>query len=172
MAVTKTRTQTKTFTRISLMKLQVDRILTRSRVGQSTIEKILDGIDRKWIAEVSLYGLDDDGKCWSEMYVKIDWDRNRIHVSAGRDSVAIDDRWRDDVAIEVEKVMELFEEYAEAQDLRIKCHTRYASGVDRDKANEVLGMKSVSKVKWAGGSEGSAMTVPEIDEFTVGIKLV
>lgn len=172
MAVVRTRTATKTFTRVSLMKMQIDRVLTRTRVSSDYIRRILMGVDHKWIAEISVYAIDGADACWCELFMQIDWSRNEIHVAAGRDEVTIDSRWTDDIAVEVEKALGLFEEYADEHDLRILVHTRYRSGVDREQANRKLGFVNADPVRWAGGMVGSAMTVPELDEFSVGINLV
>ena len=172
MAITRTRTATKTFTRVTLIKLQVDRILSRCDVDGDTIMKILMGIEEKWIQDIHVYALDGATKCWAELHVKIDWDRNQLHVTAGREQVTIDTRWRDDIAIEVEKTLALFEEYCQDKSLRFEVHTRYRRGVDRDSVNTRLGFVTAIPVQWAGKSFGSAMTVPEVDEFTIGINLV
>jgi hypothetical protein len=104
--------------------------------------------------------------------MKIDWERNEIHVKAGRNNVVIDSRWRDDVAIEVDKTMTLFEEYCAGRDFEIGCYVWYASGVDAVYANSVLGLVDATDVTWAGPLAGTEMTIPEIDEFTIGINLV
>jgi hypothetical protein len=104
--------------------------------------------------------------------MKIDWDRNELHVKTGRNNVVIDSRWRDDVAIEVDKTMTLFEEYCAGRDFEIVCYMRYASGVDRVHAHSVLGFVDTPDVTWAGPLAGTEMTIPEIDEFTIGINLV
>lgn len=172
MAVVRTRTATKTFTRVSLMKMQIDRVLTRSRVSSDYIRRILRGVDNRWIAEISVYAIDGAEACWCELFMRIDWSRNEIHVADGRDAVTIDSRWTDDIAVEVEKALGLFEDYANDHDLRILVHTRYRSEVDREAANRTLGFVNAEPVRWAGGMVGSAMTVPELDEFTVGINII
>jgi hypothetical protein len=172
MAVTRTQTATKTFTRVSLIKMQVDRVMTRAGLSAGSAEKILHGIEKRWIAHVFLYGLDGAGLCHCELFMRIDWQRNQIHIAAGRDQVTIDSRWRDDVAVEVEKAMMLFEEYVAEKQLKVVVHTRYGVGVDRQLANRELGFVNATDVKWAGGTVGSSMTVPEVDEFTVGINLL
>jgi hypothetical protein len=172
MAITRTRTATKTFTRVVLIKLQVDRILSRCDIDSDTIMKIFTGIDEKWIQDVHVYGLDSTGQCWAELHVKIDWERNQLHVTAGREQVSIDSRWRDDIAIEVEKTLGLFEEYCKDKSLRFNVHVRYRSGVNVAHANSRLGFVAAERVRWAGEYFGSAMSVPEIDEFSIGINLV
>ena len=172
MAITRTRTATKTFTRLTLIKLQLDRILSRCNVDNDTIMKILGGIDEKWIEDLHVYGLDPAARCWAELHVKIDWDRNELHVTAGREQLTIDTRWRDDIAIEVEKTLALFEEYCQDKSLHFDAHVRYRLGVNRDMVNRRLGFVAAEPVQWAGQSFGSAMSVPELDEFTIGINLV
>lgn len=171
MAITRTRTVTKTFTRTDLIKLQVDIALNRVGIPAASIKRFLLGLEYRWIAEISVYALDSHGQCWSELFFRVDWERNQFHILAGRDSVAIDERWRNDTAVEVERTLNLFYEYAMEHRLNVICHSRYRPGVDRAHANRTLGMVDASPVTWLGGTIGSSMTVPEVDEFTVGINM-
>jgi len=142
------------------------------RVGLAkfTIDAIMKGINKKWIAEISLYGMNGQGLCAGELYVKIDWQRNTFHLAAGKDSILLDQSWNDGVSVEVEKTLALFLDFLSAEGLTIKCTTRYATGVDRTYANSVLGFSRGQKVTWVSGTVGTAMTIPELDEFTIGVK--
>jgi hypothetical protein len=171
MPITLTHTATRTFTRIDLMKLQIERVLYRCRIDETSTRQILAAIDQKWIAEISLYGMDTTGECHAELYMSIDWARNELHIAAGRNTVGVDDRWRDGIAIEVEKTLALFEDVCAERDLKVIFHTRYRSGVDSIAANEHLGFVAVNPVRWREGKVGSAMSVPELDEFTIGVRL-
>jgi hypothetical protein len=141
------------------------------RVGLAkfTIDAIMKGINKKWIAEISLYGMNRQGLCAGELFVKIDWQRNAFQLAAGKDSIRLDQSWNDGVSVEVEKTLALFLDFLSAENLNIKCTTRYASGVDRAHANSVLGFSPGKKVTWVSGTVGTAMTIPELDEFTIGV---
>lgn len=171
MAITRTATRTNTYTRMVLIKLQVSRVLERTRIDESSTRKILLGIEKRWISEISVYGLDDIDICHIELYIRIDWDRNQIHVAAGRDSIDIDDRWHDGISIEVEQSLALFDDYSREMSLHNKFHVRYTPGTDRQTARSGLGFKGADPVKWRDGFTGTAMGIPELDEFTIGINM-
>lgn len=171
MAITRTATASTTHTRMALIKLQVSRVLQRTRIEASSTRSILLGIENRWISEISVYGLDDKDVCHIELYIKIDWSRNEIHIATGRDTIDIDDRWNNGVSIEVEQSVALFEEYSRELNLHNIFHVRCSPGMDRQVVWNRLGFKDVSKVKWRDGFRGTAMGIPELDEFTIGINM-
>jgi hypothetical protein len=171
MAIARTATHTTTYTRMELIKLQVSRVLMRTRIGASSTRSILLGIENRWISEISIYGLDDIGICHVELYMKIDWYRNQFHIAAGRDSIDIDDRWNDGISIELEQSLALFEDYSREMELHNIFRVRYDPGVDRQFVRSQLGFSSADPVKWKGGFKGTAMGIPELDEFTIGINM-
>lgn len=171
MAITRTATHTNAYTRMALIKLQVSRVLQRTRIDTSSTRQILLGIEKRWISEISVYGLDDKDVCHIELYIKIDWSRNEVHVAAGRDSIDIDDRWHDGISIEVEQSLTLFEDYSREMALHNIFHVRYSPGTDRQFVRTQLGFKGADPVKWQDGFRGTAMGIPELDEFTIGIKM-
>jgi hypothetical protein len=171
MAITRSATHTSAYTRMALIKLQVSRVLQRTRIDASSARKILLGIEKRWISEISVYGLDGKDVCHIELYMKIDWSRNEIHISAGRDSIDIDERWHDGISIEVEQSMALFEDYARELALHNIFRVRYSPGVDLQFVRNQLGFKGAEPVKWRDGFRGTAMGIPELDEFTIGIRM-
>lgn len=171
MPITRTATYTATYTRLALIELQISRILGRAGASRSYQDSILKGVRNKWIAEISLYGMKYSGLCSAELYVRIDWQRNTLHISAGKDSISLDPSWHDGVSVEVEKTLALFVEFVSSEHLNVIIRTRYAPGVDRAYANRILGFESAEPVRWASGSIGTAMTIPELDEFTIGLNL-
>lgn len=171
MAITRTATATATYTRVALIKLQVARVLQRTRIDASSTRNILLGIENRWISEISVYGLDDEDVCHVELYMKIDWSRNEVHIAAGRDSIDIDDRWHNGISIEVEQSLALFEDYSREMELHNIFHVRCSSGIDRQVVWSRLGFKDASPVQWRDGFKGTAMGIPELDEFTVGINM-
>jgi hypothetical protein len=171
MTITRTATYTATYTRQAIIELQVSRILARVNAARSTQDAIIRGVTNKWIAEISLYGMNGSSRCAAELFVKIDWQRNAIHMAAGKHSISLDSSWQSGVSVEVEKTLALFLEFVASEHLSVKIYTRYAPGVDRAHANRVLGFITAQPVTWVGGSIGTAMTIPELDEFTIGLNL-
>jgi hypothetical protein len=171
MPITRTATYTATYTRLVLIELQISRILGRVRAAKSTQDSILKGVRNKWIGEIFLYGMNASGLCSAELYVRIDWERNKMHMAAGKDSIFLDPSWQGGVSLEVERTLALFLEFISSERLNVSIQTRYAPRVDRAYANRVLGYKNANPVKWVGGAVGTAMTIPELDEFTIGLNL-
>jgi hypothetical protein len=170
-SLTRTATATRTFTRMDLMKMQIQRILLRCRVDTVATSKLLLGVSKKWIHQISLYGMDTNGQCVGELFVAIDWTKNELHVAAGRNTVTIDQRWQDDIAIEVEMALKLFEELCQAELLSTTWQCRYRANIDGSTANEHLGFRNATPVTWRGGFTGAGMSIPELDEFTVGVRI-
>ncbi|MEV4173409.1 hypothetical protein [Nonomuraea sp. NPDC049709] len=171
MAIARTATYTATYARGELIKLQVHRILARCSNDQVHIRNLLRGVERRWISEISIYGLDQFGTCHVELFVKIDWGRHMLHMSAGRDTVQVDAGWQDGVATEIDLALQKFELVTRELGLRKIVHSRYAYGVDRDMANRELGMSPANPVQWRSGFYGTTMSIPELDEVTAGINL-
>lgn len=171
MAITTTATFTSVFTRMELIKLQVERVLTRSGLPEASISKILQGVDERLISEISVYGLDDQGDCHAELIVKIDWARNTMHMTAGRDTVRVDVGWQGGISTEIDLALGKFELFVREIGLKKVVHTRYGPGVDREAANRRLGFRAVAPVRWRGGTIGTVMGVPELDEVSVGLNV-
>lgn len=169
MAITRTATYTATYTRTELIKLQVERVLVRSAMAPESVRAVLKGVDQRWISEISVYGLDRNGECHAELFIKIDWSRNALHMSAGRDTVQVDAGWQGGISTEVDLALGKFELFIRELGLRKVVHTRYGPGVDRAMANRQLGFTPATPVRWRGGTFGTVMSIPELDEVTVGV---
>src|SRR6266404_3530448 len=132
MAATYTRTATtsKTFTRIDLLKLQVVIALRRARVAPATVGKIRKGVENGWLEKIVVYGVDSSDLVWCQLTLSIDWAQHSIHLTAGRVSVSIDDRWANDTAIEVDETLGLFEQFTRAKGLTSKVHVWYSPQED------------------------------------------
>jgi hypothetical protein len=171
MAIARTATYTATYARAELIKLQVERVLVRSSLDRSAVQSLLMGVERRWISEISVYGLDQTDTCHAELFVKIDWRRNKLHMSAGRDTVQLDAGWVDGISTEIDLALQRFELVTRELGLRKIVHCRYAVGVNGSMANRELGLIDADPVQWRSGFYGTTMSVPELDEFTVGVNL-
>jgi len=172
MAFARTATYTATYTRVELIKLQVQRVLARSIPDQrGYINKLLRGIDKRYISEISVYGLDRDEMCRAELFIEIDWKRNALHISAGREKVQVDSRWQEGIAVEVDLTLQKFEEVTRELGLHKIVYCRYGPGVNREKANRELGLQPADPVRWKSGFVGTKMSIPELDEFSIGINI-
>ncbi|MFB4299974.1 hypothetical protein [Actinomadura sp. NTSP31] len=171
MVIARTATYTATYARAELIKLQVQRVLARSSQDRDFIRRLLVGVDRRWISEISVYGLDGADACHVELFIRIDWDRNTMHMSAGRDMVQVDAGWDGGVSTEIDLALQKFELVTRELGLRKVVHSRYAPGVDRARVNRELGFRNADRVQWRSGFYGTTMSIPELDEVTVGVNL-
>jgi len=169
---TRTTTTTKTFTRIDLLKLQVVIALRRARVDASMVGKIRTGVEKGWIEKIVVYGVDSGGQAWCQLTMKIDWAQHQLHLTAGRLTVSIDDRWTNDTAIELDETLDLFEQYSRAKGLSSRAYVWYPSRLDRSSIQKALGFVTATPMVWAGQAQGAAMKIPELDELTVGFDMV
>lgn len=178
MARTVTYTKSITCTRIDVIKSQVKIALVRTtELSDSTIKNcILEGIERKWISEVSVYGLDSSNLCKAQLIMEIDWEHHDLQIANGKATVVITEdgrTWKDNTAAELREAIILFMDYAKANNLKAKCHTRYAPGVNREEANRVLGMVDAEPIKWGAQHNGFLdFYIPEIRELRVGFYCV
>ena len=174
MAITysRTATTTKTFTRIDLLKLQVVIALRRARIDSGTVNKIRNGVEKGWIEKIVVYGIDANDLAWCQLTMTIDWSQHKLHLTAGRISVSIDDRWKNDTAIEVDETLGLFEQYTQAKGLTSKVFVWYPNHVERESVQRALGFVTASPMNWAGQLQGTAMKIPELDELAIGFDMV
>jgi hypothetical protein len=174
MAITysRTATTTKTFTRIDLLKLQVVIAMRRARIDPGTVNKIRTGVEKGWIEKIVVYGIDANNLAWCQLTTTIDWSQHKLHLTAGRITVSIDDRWENDTAIEVDETLGLFEQYTRAKGLTSKAYVWYSNNVDRKSVQEALGFVTAEPMEWAGKLQGTAMKIPELDELAVGFDMV
>jgi hypothetical protein len=177
MAKTVTHVKTKTYTRINLIKAQVEIALCRTTdMSMETImNSILAGIDKHWISKVHVYGFDSENLCRAQLSMEIDWDEHDVQIAKGNTTVIIDDdgrKWRDNTVIELNKAISLFNDYVGEYSLKTKCYTVYAPGVDREEANRILNRVPAKPIKWKDKADGFVSDIPEIKELRVGFYCV
>src|SRR4051794_33235932 len=102
MAQTYTASVTRTFTRVELLKTQIRIALLRTtRIPRGTLDRVMLGIENKWIKRINIYALNQDNLCHARLVIEVDWTRYDEEIAKGRTTVVVDDRWSDDAAIEV-----------------------------------------------------------------------
>jgi len=164
-----------TYARIDLLKMQIRKALRRATGGsisEQSLQRVETGIDLFYIARVSVYGYNIQHLVVSELCLEIDWKEYNNQVSKGRVSVTIDDRWRDHTSIDVDEAVRLFVKYVEANRLATEWLVYYGKGVNTDDANRRLGFHTAPLPKWAANAVSSFSTVPEIPEFSVGVRMI
>jgi len=172
MAKTKAITYAKTETRIRVIQAQVEIALTRTTdLSEEAIDSILKGIETQWIDQVSIYGLDSENLCKAQLIMAIDWYEHNLQIRNGNITVVIaEDRrtWKDNTAVELRKVITLFNDYVAENSLKAKCQLSYAPGVNREDANRILGMVNGEAIRWKNKRDGFEFEIPEIKELRVG----
>ncbi|KOR36749.1 hypothetical protein AM228_11320 [Planktothricoides sp. SR001] len=177
MARTVTYTKSITCTRIEIIKSQVKIALVRTTdLSDYAIENsILKGIEYQWIREVNVYGLDSSNLCKAQLIMTIDWEQHNLQIANGKATVVITEdgrTWKDNTALELREAIKLFMDYAKANNLKAKCHTRYAPGVNHEEADRVLGMVDAEPIQWNAKARGFDCYIQEVEELRVGFYCV
>ncbi|HEY2092206.1 MAG TPA: hypothetical protein VGJ81_09970 [Thermoanaerobaculia bacterium] len=159
---------------MQLLQLQIEIAIRRvGNVSERFQSAIKEGIERRWVGEISFYGLDSDSKCRAQLDLLIDWKTHDLEIANGRATVTIDGRWRDSTAIEVDAAVDLFNRYVHEMSLHSVCRVKYSSGVDHDLVNRTLGLVDAEPLRWAeGGNVDRSFKVPELKELRVGLRLL
>lgn len=174
MAFTGTWATTGTYTRIDLITLQVRIGLRRSTtISQASLAAVQKGIDNHWIKKVSVYGFDNDKLCRAQLVLEIDWNEYNSFLSAGKATVAVDQKWIDNTAIEIDEAVNLFNNFVTQNNLKPEWRVTYVSWVDRDDINRQLGFTRSEPIKWVEQNGRSWInSIPEIPELYVGLYMV
>lgn len=171
---TRTKTQTFTYARLSLIKAQAKLALRRSLnyISDETLKTVVDqGLDKKYIKQIDIYGVDEYGRCRAQLKLAIDWARHQIHIKEGREMVKVGERWLNKACVEVDEVTSVFREFVEDQDLDTIWQFTWADGIDIEKARKELGTSPATKPEWYGNPEGFGTAVRPIDEMYIGCYL-
>lgn len=174
MASTNTFTATKTFTRMNLLKMQI-RIALRntSDIAYESLNNIVNqGIEKKYLKKINVYGIDEEKYCRAQMSMEIDWDEHNLQMSKGKVTVAVDKKWKDDTAVEVDEVVQLFNDIVEYWSLKTQVHYVYSPNVDTEKVNKELGLSSAENIQWKTATKDeTSKKIPKLSELKVGIRL-
>lgn len=169
MASTFTQTATKTFARLALLKAQVRIALRRTtNITPSILEKTFDqGLEHKWISKITIYAVDSDKCCRAQLILDIDWDEYDFQLAQGKATVAIDQRWQDDTAIELDEIIKLFNEYVAEYSLNTKYQVTRRAGFSKEMVQEALGLCDAEPIKWKQRN-GYSTKIPELSELRIG----
>lgn len=156
MARTNTKTETYTFSRLNLIKIQVDEALIR--FGKSSVMEFYRKlIDKHWLGQLSFYALDNNNYCRGRLTLYFDWDKHNQQVSVKGTEIQIDDDWKNNVAPNLNYTLELFEEFIDTYSLQVITRFWYADGVNKDKADSELGVSDGEPIRWF---EGDSQEIP------------
>lgn len=169
MASTYTQTSTKTFARLELIKTQVRIAFRRStNISKEQLNKLVDiGIDRHWLKQIKIYGIDDQGLCQAQLVLDINWNKHKSQLSMGKAKIIIDNRWAEDTAIELDESINLFNKYVNEYSLTTTNRFSLSEGEDHDIICKELNLVSAEPIKFTNKS-GNSFNIPELQEVCVG----
>lgn len=178
MATTVTRTQAITFTRLGIIKIQFRYLLRKTTdISLETLERLEKGLENAWIKQINIYGFDGQKLCRAQLMLQVDWDEYKYQLACGRATVAIDNKWIDNIAIEVDEPIIMFNDFVKEKSLTIKWGVVYTKLVYADDAKlkevrSTLGLEPMGTIKWAEElTEEWSKTIPEILELGVLLRM-
>lgn len=164
MATTHTTTSARTFLRLSLLKIQVRIALIRAAgIAQITLNEIIDkAMDEKALERVKIYGMDESNICQAGLLMAIDWERYELQIKGGHETVKIDERWRNDVAPEIDEAVKMFARFVKERNLKVEVHYNISGDFTK------YGLVIADEVRLA---EALRLTVEELPELSVTVLL-
>ena len=173
-----THTITKTATRSYLIEVQVMSAFRRAipSISEKTLLNLKIGIKYKWIKHFGIYGMDQNNLCRAQVILEINWKEHIFQMKLGNENINTNKQWKNDVAIEVDEVLNAFMDVIEEHNLRTKWTVSYDDWVynDKNKLNEVrdtLGFSQADTIKWKGEKNGVNLRVSDLSEIKVGLYL-
>ena len=138
-------------------------------INEDTLTRVFDqGLEKKYIKQIDIYGLEKSGLCRAQLKIKIDWQKHQIHISEGRHMVKIPEKWLDNGAIEVDEMTKLFREFVESENLETTWQFTFSNDVDIEKARKELGTSPATAPSWKGRIVGQSFEVSGADEMKIG----
>jgi hypothetical protein len=178
MATTRTNTRTFTFTRIELIKMQISIALRRTTIiPEDKLDKLLIGIENKWVEEFSVYAFDNENLCKAQLVLKIDWEKHTTELNIGNTEVTIDKKWESNTSIELDESIKLFNSYVKSEALWTEWRIQYTLKVKSNSqllnsVREVLGTQPSQPIRWGGDKDGTEFEIPELREMKIGCYIV
>jgi hypothetical protein len=177
MASTFTQTAAKTFTRIELIKTQVRIALRRTTdISATTLKETFDkGLDNRWISKITIFGMDNKNCCRAQLVLDIDWDEHDLQLAKGKATVAIDGKWKNDTAVELDEIIELFNEYVSHYSLKTMYQTNHPTNnvnadnvkIELSEVMRQLNLVPAEPVQWSH----TQFKVSQLSELRVGCYL-
>ncbi|MFB2892242.1 hypothetical protein ACE1CI_04775 [Aerosakkonemataceae cyanobacterium BLCC-F50] len=175
MATTVTRSKAKTFARLAILKIQFRYLLRKTTdISLETLERLEKGLENAWIKKVNIYGFDVQKLCRAQITLQVDWDEYKYQLSCERATVAIDNKWIDDTAMEVYEPIIIFNDFVNEKLLTKEWGVIYTRSVYADEAKlkevrSALGLAPRGSIKWAEEPtvqwSEKIQELPELDVF-------
>jgi hypothetical protein len=175
--VAKTYTSTQTYTRILFLQKQIREVLrATTQISNDTLEKILNAVERKWIQQIDVYAFNDNNLCQAQLKMEIDWSEHDRQMSIGKLTIAVDNRWKNDLLPETDGTIWAFNTYVEHFSLRTEWRITYADSVHSTEsklteARQFVGTSPGEPIKWSGKTDNEYVKNIDFPEFGIGLYL-
>ena len=169
MAVTSSRTLTKTFARSELLKWQILTALRRTvSLREETRIRLNQALDRQWVKAVHIYGITDEGECSGKLILQVDWDEYKLHIYRGKGVITIDGSWTNRTALEVDEAVSIFTEWVEQHRLTTRYAIESVTPEDGTELSRFLGFLPTEEPKWSGDAHGTTLSNRDLSELSIG----
>lgn len=159
--------------RLDLLATQVRVLLRRSvYASASTLDIAEKGLTNQWLSRFFLTGKGQDGKCWIQVVLVINWVTHELAVERGYGTISVDPSWENKTSPEVDEAVRLFCKDRDQWKLRPACSFGYARNVDEAFVDRELGLRNAQPLVWAGEFQERTFTVEELAELKVVIRRV
>jgi len=104
-----TYTETVSFARFSLLKMQILNALANAAYAtEDDRKKVAAGLDKHYIEQVTIMGLYQNGNIGAELRIAIDWRLHKISVQAGGAHIQVPGNWVNGIAPSLDDAIALF----------------------------------------------------------------
>ncbi|MBF6333954.1 hypothetical protein [Nocardia transvalensis] len=155
----RTITRTETFTRFSLLELQIRTMLREAaEIEPSSLDKISQGLREPHYIEVILVqGLYRRGTIGAELRLKIDWRTHRLELKSGGENIQAPASWAGGVAPSIAEGVRTFLVACTEAGLRREWSVIYGRQFDVDVVNRHLGFRRSADRRWERPPETSGL---------------
>lgn len=169
----RTVTGTATFSRFSLLEMQV-RALLRETAGASeaVLQKVSRGLDSPhYIETVAVHGLWADGTLGAELRMEIDWRVHALAVKAGGSQVQVPNSWTSSVAPSLNEAVRTFNQAVSFAGLSIEWVVTYGMQFDADEVNRMLGFVRAKDRTWRRQADSIDLGFGPLHEASLVVRL-
>lgn len=172
-----TQTATKAHTRITFLKIQLRWALRQTTdISETYLDTLMAGVEKQWINNFSIYAINANNLCRGELVLEIDWSEHNNQLYIGKATVSIDQKWKDDILIEVDETVYAFKDYVKSLGLRTNYRIGLTNAVwnnasTKQQAFSQLSLSVGEPVKWAGEKKPIRLSNRDFPELGVILNL-
>ena len=168
-----TKTETKSYPRLKLLKMQV--IITLRKLvdlSDNTRTKIDKALDKQWIKIFKIYGCDSTDKKICELVLSIDWERHTLNLEKNS-TVVVNKKWKDGVMIELNEAIELFNGIVEESNLTTDYVVIFNEklNLNREQIKKEMGYITAPVIDWKNEPVSCTSRNNQLSEFGIEVKI-